>query len=73
MRDIRKVVSENATRYFEESDMTKTGLAHYLNTGNVSYIQRILDGKANPGLTTLSNLAKALDVKVIDLVEDWEE
>ena len=70
-RDIMTIVGNNVKRYREESGFTRSYLGGCFSwTSN--RIEMIEGGMVDLKLSTLVKLAEYLDVKVIDLVEDWE-
>ena len=70
-RDIMTIVGNNVKRYREEAEFTQSYLGGCLGTAS-NRIKMIEGGMADLKLSTLAKLADYLDVKVIDLVEDWE-
>ena len=70
-RDIMTIVGNNVKRYREEAGFTQSYLGGCFGTTS-RRIKMIEGGMADLKLSTLSKLAEYLDVKVIDLVEDWE-
>ena len=71
-RDIMTIVGSNVKRYREEAGFTQSYLGGCFGTTS-NRIKMIEGGMADLKLSTLSKLADYLDVKVIDLVEDWED
>ena len=71
-RDIMTIVGSNVKRYREEAGFTQSYLGGCFGTTS-NRIKMIEGGMADLKLSTLSKLAEYLDVKVIDLVEDWED
>ena len=70
-KDIMTIVGSNVKRYREESGFTQSHLGACFGwTSN--RIKMIEGGMVDLKLSTLAKLAYYLDVKVIDLVEDWE-
>ncbi|MDA9472656.1 helix-turn-helix domain-containing protein [Enterococcus sp. 5H] len=70
-RPINDVIVENIKRYWDPSKMTKDQFGKYLGTSG-SEINRILGG-GNITVKKLQQIAQVLEVKTIDLVEDWKE
>ena len=71
-RDIMTIVGSNVKRYREEAGFTQSHLGACFG-GTSNRIKMIEGGMADLKLSTLAKLAEYLDVKVIDLVEDWED
>ena len=71
-RDIMTIVGNNVKRYREEAGFTRSYLGGCFGTTSCR-IKMIEGGMADLKLSTLAKLAEYLEVKVIDLVEDWEE
>ena len=70
-RDIMTIVGNNVKRYREEAGFTRSYLGGCFGATG-SRIKMIEGGMVDLKLSTLVKLAEYLDVKVIDLVEDWE-
>ena len=70
-RSIHEIVGNNVKRYREEAGFTQSYLGGCFGTTS-NRIKMIEGGMADFKLSTLAKLAEYLDVKVIDLVEDWE-
>ena len=70
-RDIMTIVGNNVKRYREEAGYSQSYLGACFGTTS-NRIKMIEGGMADFKLSTLAKLAEYLDVKVIDLVEDWE-
>ena len=70
-RDIKIVVGENVKRYREEAGLKRTKFATSLGYQG-SNLKRLEEGGLNIGIEKLQQIANALNVTVIDLVEDWE-
>ncbi len=70
-RHINKIIGENIEKYFLESDYTSFGNFSKDCGLNSNRLNEIISGKA--GLTTekLQHVAAVLEIKTIDLVEDW--
>ena len=71
-RSIHKIIGENVKRFREEQGYSQSYLGSCFGA-NCNRIRMIEDGQCDIKLSTVSKLALHLDVKVIDLVEDWEE
>ena len=71
-RDIMTIVGSNVKKYREEAGFTQSHLGGCFGATS-NRIKMIEGGMADLKLSTLSKLAEYLDVKVIDLVEDWED
>ncbi|ALV20737.1 helix-turn-helix domain-containing protein [Carnobacterium antarcticum] len=73
-KPLKVVIGENVKRYRIEQDMTQVDLYRKIHGGTVgSFVRELERGERNITLETLDKLALALDVLVIDLVEDWSE
>ena len=70
-RSIHKIIGENVKRFREEAGYSQSYLGGCFGTTSCR-IKMIEGGMADLKLSTLAKLAEYLDVKVIDLVEDWE-
>ena len=70
-RSIHEIVGNNVKRYREEAGFTQSHLGACFG-GTSNRIKMIEGGMDDLKLSTLSKLAEYLNVKVIDLVEDWE-
>ena len=70
-RSIHEIVGNNVKRYREEAGYSQSYLGGCFGTTSCR-IKMIEGGMADLKLSTLVKLAEYLDVKVIDLVEDWE-
>lgn len=70
-RDIKIVVGENVKRYREEAGLKRTKFARMMGYQG-SNLKRLEDGGLNIGIEKLQQIANALNVNVISLIEDWE-
>ena len=70
-RDIKIVVGENVKRYREEAGLKRTKFATMMGYQG-SNLKRLEDGGLNIGIEKLQQIANALNVNVISLIEDWE-
>ena len=70
-RDIKIVVGENVKRYREEAGLKRTKFARMMGYQG-SNLKRLEDGGLNIGIEKLQQIANALNVTVISLIEDWE-
>jgi len=70
-KDIMTIVGNNVKRYREEAGYSQSYLGGCFGTAS-NRIKMIEGGMVDLKLSTLAKLAAYLDVKVIDLVEDWE-
>ena len=70
-KDIMTIVGNNVKRYREEACYSQSHLGACFG-GTSNRIKMIEGGMVDLKLSTLAKLAEYLDVKVIDLVEDWE-
>ncbi len=66
MKDDAKKLGENLKKIRSKKNITQTELAQALNVDK-SFISNIENGKNNPTLSTITNLAKALKVQVDEL------
>ena len=71
-RDIKIVVGENVKRYREEAGLKQTKFARMMGYQG-SNLKRLEEGGLNIGIEKLQQIANALNVNVISLIEDWEE
>ena len=69
--DIMTIVGSNVKKYREEAGYSQSHLGGCFGATSCR-IKMIEGGMADLKLSTLAKLAEYLDVKVIDLVEDWE-
>jgi transcriptional regulator with XRE-family HTH domain len=58
----------NILRLLEERDMTKQELSHKAGV-SISFLSDLTNGKANPSLRVMENIANALDVPLPVLLE----
>lgn len=73
-RPIEQTVGENVTRYFEQQDKSLSAISHEVyHTQSTSQLKKIMAGKANSSTKKLQEIACALGVKTMDLIEDWSE
>ena len=70
-RDIKIVVGENVKRYREEAGLKRTKFARMMGYQG-SNLKRLEEGGLNIGIEKLQQIANALNVNVISLIEDWE-
>ena len=70
-RDIKIVVGENVKRYREEAGLKQTKFARMMGYQG-SNLKRLEEGGLNIGIEKLQQIANALNVTVISLIEDWE-
>ena len=70
-RSLLEVVGNNVKRYREEAGYSQSYLGDCFGATS-NRIKMIEGGMADLKLSTVAKLAGYLDVKVIDLVEDWE-
>lgn len=68
MEDYSKKLGENLKRIRTRKNITQTEIARQLAVDR-SFISNIENGKTNPTLSTITNLAKALDVPVNELLK----
>jgi transcriptional regulator with XRE-family HTH domain len=66
MKDDAKKLGENLKRIRTNKNITQTELAETLGVDK-SFVSNIENGKTNPTLSTITNLAKALKIKVDEL------
>lgn len=72
-RPIKKVIGENIEKYFLESDYPNlTAFSDAIGLDTVR-VKKIFAGESSVMVDKLQSIAKLLDVKTIDLVEDWRE
>ena len=71
-RDIVDVVVENINRYLKEKNMNQKYLEDEIGSKSIQNLLR-KETKHGCGIRTLQRIALALEVKTIDLVEDWSE
>lgn len=71
-KDIMTIVGQNVRKYRLECGMSAKAFAACFGTSSVR-TRQIEVGMANLKLTTVAQIADILGVKVIDLVEDWED
>lgn len=69
--DIQKVVATNVKKYRKEKGLTQLQLARKCGWNSNSNINRIEVSAISARLDNLEKIAHALDLSVIDLVEDW--
>jgi len=65
-KEIRKILEDNITRYLREKDKSARWLSIKIGK-NDWYITRMLNGKIDPSLDMLFNIAEALRVELAEL------
>lgn len=65
--DMRKLVGRNAARLRKEAGLTQEQLAEKCGLSQ-QYLSRLEQGRRNPTIVTLYEIATALDVSQVDLV-----
>lgn len=73
MRPLNLIIADNVKKYREELNLTQYKLTRLLGNIDSRYIYKIERGKLNLTIDELGKLAKALNVEVIDMVEDWSD
>lgn len=68
MEDYSKRLGENLKRIRTKKGITQIEIAKDLGADR-SFVSNIENGKTNPTLSTIANLAKALDVPVNELLK----
>lgn len=69
--NIKRIVADNVRKYRKEKGMTQLELGKLVGyTGN-NGISLIEKAATDTPLSKLAKIAEVLDVKVIDLVEEW--
>ncbi len=68
MEDYSKRLGENLKKIRTRKDVTQIEIAKKLAV-NRSFVSNIENGKTNPTLSTITNLANALDVPVNELLK----
>ncbi len=68
MKDDSKKLGENLKRIRTQKHITQTELAKTLEVDK-SFISNIENGKTNPTLSTITNLAQALEVSTNELLK----
>ena len=71
-RPILIVLGENLERYRKEKGMSKKKLCEEADFTYQQY-NKLITGEASTRIDTLQRFAYALDIKTIDLIEDWSE
>lgn len=72
-RPIEVVIGENIARYFGQSDYNSlTAFANDLGCDSTR-VKKVIEGKAVFSAQILQRAARLLDVKTIDLIDDWGE
>lgn len=70
-KNTQKVVAENVMKYRKEKGLTQYELGIRCGWASNSIVNYIEKGTRNIRLDKLDKLADALEISVIDLVEDW--
>ena len=65
-KETRKILEDNITRYLREKDKSARWLSIKIEK-NDWYITRMLNGKIDPSLDTLFNIAETLRVELAEL------
>jgi len=68
MKDDAKKLGENIKKIRIEKNITQTALAEILDVDK-SFVSNIENGKTNPTLSTISSLAKVLEVTSDELLK----
>lgn len=68
---VQEVVATNVKKYRKEKGLTQLQLARKCGWNSNSNINRIEVSAISARLDNLEKIAHALDITVIDLVEDW--
>lgn len=68
MKDDAKKLGENLKKIRTSKNITQTEFAEKLGVDK-SFVSNIENGKTNPTLSTISNLAKALNVSTTELLK----
>jgi len=68
MKDDARKLGENLKKIRIKKNITQTGLAETLGVDK-SFVSNIENGKTNPTLSTITNLAKALSVSTNELLK----
>jgi len=68
MKDDAKKLGENLKKIRTNKNITQTVLAETLGV-NKSFVSNIENGKTNPTLSTITNLAQALGVSTNELLK----
>lgn len=72
-RPLNEVIGENIKKYYEQSDFTSlTSFSRDLGLDAIR-MKEIFRGERSISTDKLEKIAYALNVKPIDLVEDWSE
>ncbi|OUZ34418.1 hypothetical protein A5885_002149 [Enterococcus sp. 8E11_MSG4843] len=72
-RPVELVIGENIERYFLESDYSSlTAFANDLGCDSTR-VKKVIEGKAVFTVQILQRAAKLLNIKTIDLIEDWSD
>lgn len=70
---IERIVGRNIHSYYKASGLNITSFANLIGVNDTTYVRRIFEGTVSIGIGKLGKIAEALEVKVIDLVEDWSD
>ena len=68
MKDDAKKLGENLKKVRTKKNITQTGLAETLGVDK-SFVSNLENGKTNPTLSTITNLAQALGVSTKELLK----
>jgi transcriptional regulator with XRE-family HTH domain len=68
MKDDAKKLGENLKKIRTKNNITQTGLAESLGVDK-SFVSNIENGKTNPTLSTITNLAQALGISTNELLK----
>lgn len=68
MKDSSKKLGENLKKIRTEKNITQTELAEKLGVDK-SFVSNLENGKTNPTLSTITNLAQALEVSPNELLK----
>lgn len=72
-RPIEIVIGENIERYFKQSEYSSISpFAKDVGCDSIR-MRKVMEGKAVFSVQILQRVARILDIKTIDLFEDWSE
>ena len=67
--DLRKLVGRNVRRFRREKRLTQEALAEFTGLSQ-QFISELENGKSNPTILTLHDLAQGLGVRPMDLLDE---
>lgn len=71
MKKLKFIVGDNVRRYRKEIEMSQKELSEKIGKSGNNYISTVENGGIDLKMSDVEKIAEVLEIKVIDLVEDW--